>query len=76
MEKNKPYGPGQGDFIYHVDDFVSLAKHADKERRVTNFVESSLDDRPKSWLRVSHILPCRELAQQDFNPLCAGLFDG
>ena len=54
MRKRRPLAPGEGDFIYHVDDFVSLPQHSDKERRMKNFIESRLDNRPNSWLRVSH----------------------
>ncbi len=52
IENKQPLGKGKFDFIHHADDFVSLAKHSQKERRVQNFIEGWLDKRPQSVFKV------------------------
>jgi len=39
----KPFGPGRYEYIFHQDDFVSLAGRSENEHQIVNFVESLLD---------------------------------
>jgi hypothetical protein len=39
----KPFGPGRYEYIFHQDDFVSLAGRSENEYEIVNFVESLLD---------------------------------
>ncbi len=48
----KPVAEGKDDFIFHVEDFVSVAKHSEKGTRLGDFIESYLDRWPNSRLKV------------------------
>jgi hypothetical protein len=52
FEKHKPFAETMCDFMYEPEDFVNLAGHADKERRMKNSIEAFLDIRPNSKLTV------------------------
>lgn len=51
---NKPLDPGHYDFIYHLDDFVSLGKQP--QSRFDDFVKACLNRWPSSRFQVDSIL--------------------
>lgn len=58
--KHKPLYRGHYDFIYHCDDFVSLANQP--QNRFEDFIKSCLDRWPGSRLQVK-FLPCSYVPQ-------------
>jgi hypothetical protein len=50
----KPFaiGAGKSDFIFHPDDFVSLARQSQHERPFEHFIVSLLDPVPHPWIKV------------------------
>jgi hypothetical protein len=48
----KPIAEGKDDFIFHIEDFVSAAKHSEKGTRLGDFIESYLDRWPNSRIKV------------------------
>ncbi|TVY91318.1 hypothetical protein LAWI1_G004589 [Lachnellula willkommii] len=47
-----PLCPGKEDFIFHAEDFVSVAKHSDKGAPLAEFIQSFFDCSPESRLKV------------------------
>ncbi|KAH7409599.1 hypothetical protein BKA64DRAFT_665364 [Cadophora sp. MPI-SDFR-AT-0126] len=56
---NKPLAPGKDAFIFQANDFVSAAKHCEKGTRLGDFIETYLDQWPKSRLK-NFLQPERE----------------
>jgi hypothetical protein len=50
----KPFaiGAGKSDFIFHPDDFVSLAGQSQNESPLEKFLESLLDTHRHPWIKV------------------------
>jgi hypothetical protein len=50
----KPFGveAGKSDFIFHPEDFVSLAGQTQNDRPFHDFIESYLDNNPDHWIKV------------------------
>ena len=50
----KPFAvkEGKSDFIFHLDDFVSLAGQSQNESLFKQFVESLLDHHRHTWIKV------------------------
>jgi hypothetical protein len=48
----KPLCPGKDDFIFHVEDFVSVAKHSQNTTPLADFIETFFDHCPESRIKV------------------------
>ncbi|TVY15252.1 hypothetical protein LARI1_G008861, partial [Lachnellula arida] len=46
-----PLCPGKENFIFHAEDFVSVAKHSDKGAPLAEFIQSFFDCSPESLLK-------------------------
>lgn len=47
-----PLCPEKEDFIFHAEDFVSVAKHSDKGTPLAEFIQTFFDYSPESRLKV------------------------
>lgn len=56
MMNEKPLGRGRRDFIFHVEDFVSVARHSEKSVPLADFLEVLFDHWPDSMsgIKVRH----------------------
>jgi hypothetical protein len=55
MWSNQPLDPGEDDWIFHADDFVSIVPP--RRNRFESFILSHLDGGPNSWFKVRSPLP-------------------